>query len=49
MDLFNFIKHKFLRILNYSEPFQEQVVMFSSVIILSEKEKTLNTAAPEFI
>ena len=33
----------FLRILNYSQSFQEQVVMFSSVIILSEK-KTLNIA-----
>ena len=34
-----FIKPKFLRILNYSESFQGQFVTFSSVIILSEKEK----------
>ena len=39
IDLLVFIKQKFLRILNYSQSFQEQVVTFSSVIILSEKEK----------
>ena len=30
----------FLRTLNYSQSFREQVVMFSSVIILSEKKNT---------
>ena len=31
---------KFLRTLNYSQLFQEQVAIFSSVIILSEKKNT---------
>ena len=39
IDLLVFIKCKFLRILNYSQSFQEQLVTFSTVIILSDNEK----------
>ena len=41
---------KFLRILNFSQSFQEQVVTFSSCnYTVRERKQTLDTAAPEFI
>ena len=50
VDPLTFIKRNFLRILNYSQSFQEQLVTFSSCkYTVSEKKKTLNTAIPEFI
>ena len=42
-----FIKRKFLED-PYPQSFQEQVVMFSSAVTLSEK-KTLTVAVPDFI
>ena len=48
-DLLVFIKLKFLRILNFSQSFQEQVMTCSSCNYNIWERKKLDTAAPEFI